>query len=61
MVSNKKCTIGGIVKHGNGQVGFRMGFETKEQAQMYKEMMVYIVRSDGFEILGHRGYYDKKQ
>ena len=52
-----KVKIGGIIKF-NGSPGFKLVFPNLEEARKYKEMFMYILKSDKFDVeLGH-GYLD---
>jgi len=56
---DNEVIIGGIIKHQNKKVGFKLSFPNKAKAQYYKEMFKWIIKSDCFEVLDHNGYYDK--
>ena len=60
--SLNKCELGGIVKHNGGQTyGFTVTFQSPLLCQHYKEMMMYILRSDELKVKRKTGYYDKKK
>lgn len=61
MSDNRTATLGGIIKHNKKGVGFKVSFQNKKQAQYYKEMMMYILKSDEYMLQVHHGYYDKKE
>jgi len=49
--------MGGILNHTDGY-GFKMVFQTSEEAQHYKEMFTWIIKSDKYKITNKKGYYD---
>jgi hypothetical protein len=54
------ATIGRIIKHSNG-IGFKVTFNTKEEAQKYKDEIYFIISVDGYKIDNKGGCYDKNQ
>lgn len=61
MKKKKKVTLGGIVNHKNGGVGFKVSCPDTKIAQHYKEMMGFIIDSDHFKVVNEHGYYDKEK
>jgi len=57
MKKNKTVIMKGIVKHSDG-VGFKITFQDRETANYYKDMMYYIIKTDGYKIKYLKGYYD---
>lgn len=56
----KPCHLSPIVKHMNGY-GFKITFNTPEEAQTYKEMNHWIIEQDGYHIYNKTGYHDKEK
>ena len=56
-----KVSLGGIMNRRHKGIGFDIVFQTKEEAQHYKEMMTFILKGDGYEIESVNGYHDKKE
>ena len=56
-----KVIIGGIIKHNNVGVGFKITFPTKEMAQAYKDMFRWILLDDKLNVATNRGYFDDKE
>jgi len=53
------CRLGGIIKHRQG-IGFKVTFQDREQANYYKQMFYYILKSDYKDVENIGGYYDDK-
>lgn len=53
-----KIILGGIVKHNNGGCGFKITFPNQKQANYYKKMFDYIIKSDNIKVENKKGYYD---
>jgi len=56
-MKKNQCRLSGIIKHNDG-IGFKITFDTSEQANKYKDMMKWILKDDGFKVLISKGYYD---
>ena len=55
-----KTIVSGIVKHNDG-IGFKITFETAEQAQKYKDMFIWILESDDLHVETVNAHYDKEK
>jgi len=59
--SKNKCEISGIIKNNGGNYyGFNMRFQTPQLAQHYKEMIIYILKSDELKLNIRKAIYDEK-
>lgn len=54
----KPCHLGPIIKHMNGY-GFKVTFNTPEEAKEYKEMNAVIIRHDGFRVYNKKGFHER--
>jgi len=55
----KQIIMGGIIKHKENRVGFKISFKDKETANKYKDMFRWIIINDGHPLIYNLGYYDK--
>ena len=62
---NKKlnhAVLDGIVRdNGGNYYGFNMRFQTPELAQHYKDMIMWILKSDKLKVEYKIAYYDRKE
>ena len=59
--SNNKVIIGGIIKHNNTGIGFKITFPNKELANHYKDMFRWILLDDKLTVATNIGYHDNKE
>ena len=54
--------IGRIIKRGpyNSYYGFTVNVETPSKAQHYKQIIIKILETDGYNVKPEKGYYDKE-
>jgi len=52
------CHLGPIIKHMNGY-GFKVTFNTSDEAQRYKEMTSWIIEHDKYKIYNKKGFHEK--
>ena len=55
------ATLSGIVKHSNGEYGFKVSFTDVDLANRYKDMLRWILVSDNLPLEYRFGYYDKEE
>jgi len=53
-----EATLGGIVHCKTDKYGFRVAFETVKEANKYKDMLRYILRSDEYSVGYEVAKYD---
>jgi len=59
-MERKDCILGGIIRYNDG-VGFKIIFNDSQLANYYKNMLQYILKSDGFNVTNKKAYYDTKE
>ena len=59
-MTQKQVHLGGIIKDINGNYIFKIGFQTREEAQYYKEKIRIILENDGNKVENTIGYHDKE-
>jgi len=50
--------MGGIIKHKQGGIGFKITFPDRTLANQYKDMIRWILISDNHPLVYKTGYYD---
>ena len=60
-MSNNKVILGGIIKHNNIGVGFKITFPDKEMANHYKDMIRWILLDDKHIVATNKGYHDMEE
>lgn len=55
----KTVHLGGIINRRQLGVGFDIIFKTKDEAQRYKEMLMFILKNDKYNVETAMGYHDK--
>ena len=58
-MSDKDVILGGIIKHNQQGVGFKITFKNTNTANYYKDMIRWILINDQYPIIYNKGYYDK--
>ena len=56
----KKAHLGGITKDINGKYIFKIGFQTREEAQYYKDRIKRILQTRNYHVENTVGYHDKE-
>jgi len=52
--------VGGILRHNRG-TGFKITFNNVKLSRKYKDMIIWILKDDKFNVRVERGYHDKKE
>ena len=52
--------VGGILRHNRG-TGFKITFSSVDLSRKYKDMFIWILKDDGFNVRVEKGYHDKKE
>lgn len=61
-MNKTKCTFGGIVKGSDG-ICFKISFEGTDAIRLskhYKDMFIYMIKSDNIKVNSKKGYHDRK-
>lgn len=61
MVEQPRVILGGIIKHGQNGVGFKITFEDAGQANRAKDMLRWILLDDNMTVKVNKGYHDSKE
>ena len=56
----KTVHLGGIIKDINGNYIFKIGFQSKEEAQYYKDRIKRILQTHNYNVENTVGYHDKE-
>jgi hypothetical protein len=56
----KQVHFGGIITDNKKRLGFKMYFDTIEEAQYYKDLFMFQLHGEGYIIGETKCYYDKK-
>jgi len=56
----ESCTVGGIIRMNRG-TGFKLSFSNVELTRKYKDMFIWILKDDNFNMNVQRGYFDEKE
>lgn len=59
---NMEASVSGIIKLSNFKYGFKVGFDSPNEAQTYKELFLKQLQSDGYAVeVDRHGYHDRKR
>lgn len=56
----RQAIVHGVIKHKSGY-GWKATFKTSEEANKYNEMLMFILRDDGYDVEKLIGYYDNEE